>query len=96
MMNKTRAMSWINEVCGAGWLPLVEEVFDQLPADVQVEQVYQKYGSLRFDLIPRRCEFASYVKSVEERSLGMCEICGEPGTEKIVDCWVRTRCETHS
>jgi hypothetical protein len=94
-MTREQARRWIGEECGyPGWLGLVDRVFDALPPHVWVEQVFQKWGSLRFDLehVVEDEPFAEYVESIERLSTTICDTCGGAGVEHVVDGWERTIC----
>jgi hypothetical protein len=94
-MTRDQAKQWIRETCGAGWLPLVDEVFDHLPAGVEISQTYQKYAALRFDCEPLPEAFRALLRDVEERSERTCEICGERGYHFVIAHWEQTRCLAH-
>ena len=51
-MNRTEAVNWIKEKCGEGWIPLVGMIYENIPENVQVTSVYQKWGALMFDANP--------------------------------------------
>ncbi|MDQ1921216.1 hypothetical protein [Massilia pseudoviolaceinigra] len=95
-LSRLQAKEAIHKNCGAGWLPLADEVFDKLPSNIIITCAFQKFGALRFDWDPRDDgEFDAFLKDVAQRSLGMCETCGEAGIEMIIDSWVVTRCDPH-
>jgi len=94
-MNKIESINWIRKVCGNGWLPLIESVYKQLPPDVTIISVYQKWGALRFDTDVENEIFQKYLEKIEQNSLTICEVCGESGTEYTVNNWIHTLCKHH-
>ncbi|MEW8187133.1 MAG: hypothetical protein AB2794_19275 [Candidatus Thiodiazotropha endolucinida] len=95
-MNRTEAISWIREKCGEGWLPLVVKIYDNIPEDVEVTSVYQKWGALMFDAKPWSETLEKIHDEIEEISLKTCEICGSSAAEHEINGWIHTRCETHA
>ena len=64
----------------------------------KVEQVKQKYGQLRF--YTNICEnnnmynnLVELIENFEERSLGICEFCGENGKTIWENRWAYVKCE---
>jgi hypothetical protein len=92
--------------CGDGWFDLIDELcdsiqryIDQNPSlnvpQVEVEQVKEKFGTLRF-----------YVSGGDDLTLGMiwfaesmsgriCETCGKPGKRRGHG-WIYTACNEHT
>ncbi len=96
-LTRLQAREAIRKNCGEGWLPLVDEVFTNLPPHILITCAFQKWGALRFEFVPHDdAAFAEYLEEVKDRSLGMCEKCGEAGVEMIIDSWTVIRCELHS
>lgn len=92
-MTREQALRHITRVCGPGWRRLVEHVYDRLPVGCTVEQVYQKWGVLRFDLSSANSSAEQLIAEVEELSTDVCQICGRRGAgEVIVNDWVETLC----
>lgn len=81
---------------GEGWWPLLEEVFERKPADVNITQVKEKLAGLRIYFHPHNEEFYDYLIEVEHRSFEICEICGEPGKVRYDRPWYKTLCDTHA
>jgi rubrerythrin len=94
-MTREEAKTWIKKTCGSGWLHLIDEVYDKLPPNVNVEAVYQKWAFLRFDLDKEDDVFEKFLEEIEERSSHVCEICGETGSNMLINGWERTRCTQH-
>jgi hypothetical protein len=80
---------------GPGWHGLIDEFYDAFP-DGLVQQVKEKYGSLR--LYPYSDCDESTDKEVEimERSEKMCEECGKPCESREIRGWVWTLCDEHA
>ncbi len=86
----------ISLTCGDGWLKLIDDVYANLPDGIVITQVYQKWGALRFDIEPESEEVEEFLETIEGKSLSMCEVCGEPAGEKVIDGWVETLCDNES
>jgi hypothetical protein len=96
-LTRLQAREAIRDNCGEGWLPLVDEVFENLPPHISITCAFQKWGALRFDLDAYDdSAFTDYLDDVAERSLEICETCGAAGIEMIIDSWTVTRCDLHS
>ena len=95
MWSRAEAKKWIEKTCGTGWLPMVDEVYDRLPAHLNITQAFQKWGTLQFDLDKEDVKFEAFLEEIEIKSGSICEKCGAPGKEEIVDGWVYTRCANH-
>ena len=89
---------WIS--CGPGWYPMLVELDQSLAAiqpDYVVHQVKEKYGQLRyyFASIGSRSQekrMTALVDAAEERSVTICEVCGNPGRICVCNRWYRTVC----
>lgn len=96
-LTRLGAREQIRESTGEGWLHLVDDVYKNLPPHILISCAFEKFGALRFDLFPRNdTAFEDYLEDVARRSLEMCEICGAPAIEMIIDSWTVTRCNLHS
>ncbi|NHZ35846.1 hypothetical protein [Massilia rubra] len=95
-MDRAEAKQWIEQTCGAGWLPLVDEVFDKVPPGIVIDEVFQKWARLVVRCTPYDEAFESYLHDIEWLSAEICEICGKPGEEKMHDGWMITRCPRHA
>jgi hypothetical protein len=79
--------------CPVGWQPMVEElcenlckVVDKGTIVVQIEQIKEKFGGLRFYYFckgDRVDEIADLIHEAEERSFKICEVTGEDGELRI-------------
>lgn len=79
---------------GAGWRPLVERLYDAKPDDVEVLQVKEKFGGLRFYTGAAPAEYDALVDEMEGLSLETCERCGQPGKLDDSFYWLLTLCDT--
>lgn len=95
MWTRKETKEWIEKTCGSGWLKLIDEVYDKLPHDLHINQAYQKWGILMFDLEGEDEEFTKFLEDIENKSSETCEICGIEGNEVTIKGWVHTRCENH-
>jgi hypothetical protein len=86
---------------GRGWLALVREA-TAIIGDSEIMAIREDAGALRIELTPSTPEQRSALHEIEERSLRICEICGERGKLRYEGMnngrragWHRTRCERH-
>lgn len=70
----------------------VEEAIDNLPI---IDQVKEKFGTLRFYVSNSSEKLDRYIVFAESMSGVMCEVCGAPG-ERRSGSWIRTLCDAHS
>ncbi|UTW45408.1 hypothetical protein KFE80_00280 [bacterium SCSIO 12696] len=94
-MNRTESINWIRKKCGEGWVPLVEDIYSDLPKGTTITSIYQKWGALMFDASPWSDEVEEIYNRIESVSLQTCEVCGAKGKETTISGWVHTRCENH-
>lgn len=82
---------------GKGWHGLLESLYACKPEGVEVVQVKEKFGELRFychcDEFNR--DYLDIVDETEQESRGICEECGQPGETVSVGGWLKTRCAEH-
>jgi len=94
-MTREESKDWLKKTCGEGWFSLVDDVYNNLPNNLVVTSVYQKWGALNFDIEPWNEEFEHYLEKITEKSMGVCEVCGAKGKERTINDWVHTLCENH-
>lgn len=89
--------------CLSGWLQLIDELcrtlqihLDSHPdvPQVKVLQVKEKFGGLRFYFSGGDTACRGAVVAAEERSLAICEVCGQTGTLRE-GRWLSVRCNDH-
>lgn len=87
---------WIYECVGVGWAPLLRDLCDELEKvapDLEVVQVKEKFGGLRFYTSPYDPIVEDIVTKAENKSFGICEWCGERGSSDYRYYWTLTLCE---
>lgn len=92
---------------GDGWIPLVEQCFDEILEIVgekededayipfRTMQIKEKFGGLRIYLSSYRPEIENIVDKYEMKSFEICEECGKKGDTKSVGGWFVTLCDLH-
>ncbi len=101
---------------GDGWYQLIRDMCGEIAAayeaegaavDLVVDQVKEKYGTLRFyygfDRQPDGSgpssalheKVARIVDDYEEKSAQICELCGKPGSLRKDLDWMLTLCDEH-
>lgn len=99
-------MCWGFE-CGDGWFNILDQLMGDIQhyinwknvngevvRQVTLDQVKEKYGTLRFYYSGGDHYVAGMVTMAESMSGVTCETCGSPGT-RTDGGWIRTLCETH-
>ncbi len=93
--------------CGNGWFELLRELITSLKyLDIQtrdygdgegiaikVEQIKEKYGTLRFYTNFTTDEIDVLVLKAENLSEVTCEGCGSPGILRNINNWLRVSCD---
>jgi hypothetical protein len=86
---------WLDSV-GRGWHPLIKQgwskIYDLHP-DIEINQVKEKFGGLRFYVGFTTREVWDIIEEMEKESYKTCEECGTK--EKVTtegDGWLRTLC----
>lgn len=105
MMETT--MYWGFE-CGDGWFNIIDQLMDNIQhhidwrnrkgevvAQVTVDQVKEKFGTLRFYYTGGDDYVRGLVSMAESMSGVTCESCGNPG-KSTGGGWIKTVCEAHS
>lgn len=96
------AMCWGFE-CGDGWFNLIDTLCYSIQRyidvtgapQVVVDQVKEKFGTLRFYVTGGDYNTAGMITLAENLSGKICEECGSPGTLGGKG-WIRTLCDKHS
>jgi len=81
---------------GAGWRPLVEKLVDDIIAidqEVEVLQVKEKFGGLRFYVGGASEEVYALIGKAEEESFKICERCGTNDNVSTKGGWLLTLCD---
>lgn len=69
----------------------MEEIYKRLPKDAHILQIKEKWGGLRF-YVDADMETLHFIDEMEEKSLTVCERCGEFGKLRRGG-WVLTLCD---
>ena len=91
-----------------GWASLVAELLEDIQlvivgtnAKIQIVQIKEKFGSLRF-YFGKECltqdqeaAISTLVADAEAKSTKLCAICGDAGVRDSSTGWVSVRCEGH-
>jgi hypothetical protein len=90
-------------MCGYGWFPIIYELLDKIQAivdktpelkDIQVTEIKEKYGGLRFYINYGTDEIFDIIDEYEKKSFTVCERCGDPGKLRKNDYrWYKTLCD---
>ena len=80
---------------GKGWSKILDKLYDVKPRNVDVLQVKEKWGGLRFYVGGALREFHDAIEAAEEESYFTCEECGEYGKLREDLGWILTLCEKH-
>jgi hypothetical protein len=89
---------------GEGWHPLIhrmEEKLNAIDPDFTLQQVKEKFGSLRYyaqTTVSGEAfeEFHAWIADAENESDHICEVCGEPGETHPFSGWLKTLCDKHA
>lgn len=95
--------------CGSGWEPLIRELASKIePLIVKmkqeepnldyyptVDQVKEKYGTLRFYMSVETEEMSKFISEAENKSAVTCETCGNRGKLRGRG-WYYTACDEHT
>lgn len=81
---------------GAGWESLIRRLYAAKPDNVEVRQVKEKFGGLRFYTGAAPREYLDLIDQIENESYYVCYMCGEPGQVDNSKWWVLTLCPTHT
>ena len=73
-------------------LSIALELLDE---DIQVTQIKEKFGGLRFYIGPATERAHKLIEEAEELSMETCEECGEPGRSRSDLDWITTLCDMH-
>lgn len=93
MFNLTREEA-LNSV-GKGWSELINNLYDAKPDDVEVWDVKEKFGTLRFYIGIAPDWYQDLVHYYEKKSATICEECGDTGKLRTDLSWMQTLCDKH-
>lgn len=89
--------------CGPGWLPLIEQLNEDLrliDPDYTIGQIKEKFGTLRFYAYSNvgtggTERFHKLIDQAEIESAVTCEMCGRPANRDSSTGWIKTLCWYH-
>lgn len=82
----------IKEICESPQFNLPLNIDDQ-PLEIKVDQVKEKYGTLRFYYNSCNAFIDKLINEAEDASETICEDCGKPGTLRDKNHWYSVRCD---
>jgi hypothetical protein len=104
---KETTMCWGFE-CGDGWFNILDQLMgniqhhidwrnkkEEFVAQVTLDQVKEKFGTLRFYYTGGDDHISGMVRMAESMSGVICEECGAPG-QRRGSGWIYTACDTHT
>ena len=89
---------------GKGWMPLLIELLDKIQmlvnnnpeyVDVEIVQIKEKFAQLRVYLNYYYKEIEDLIEEYTEKSVHICELCGETGETRNLHGWYMTLCDKH-
>ena len=85
--------------CNDGWYELIDELCadlqtltDQGHPQLKMMQVKEKFGALRFNAPGGSDAQKSLIRAAQQKSLTICELCGNPGSLDMSGSWHKVRC----
>jgi hypothetical protein len=92
--------------CRDGWFNLISQLSEKLERSARrcgaapdsadwprALQVKEKYGTLRFYVMPSTDEFSRLIDEAEKQSARTCELCGRPAKLREKGRWYKTFCD---
>jgi hypothetical protein len=91
--------------CGDGWIVLIDTLFSKIEnhlrtcdadanKDFVIEQIKEKFGSLRFYAMNADMEIYEMINEAEAESSKTCDECGAAGVLSIRQRWYKTLCSS--
>lgn len=80
---------------GKGWGQLIDKLYNAKPKNVEVTQVKEKFGHLRFYVGFAPEWYFDLIDYYEQQSAEICEICGKEGRTRADLDWILTLCDEH-
>jgi len=89
--------------CSDGWYGLIYQLCEEIEKQALLEgvrvpearQVKEKFGELRFYVSGTTSSILDIIEESTDKSITICEICGQPGTTIESRGWLKTRCLKH-
>ena len=87
---------------GVGWFDLVRKLdsdISKLVPNYTIDQIKEKFGGLRYYIgsVPSDVfdEVHELIRDAEDKSMDICDVCGDSGRLIGINGWMVTRCEIH-
>ncbi len=94
-MTREEVKAYFVENESEGWLRLVDLLYDKLPLEIEITEVFQKWGHFEVRYKGENKSFEKYLYVLERVSKRMCERCGKLAVETIAGSLVETLCKEH-
>lgn len=96
MFGRDYPLANVKACVGPGWHKLVEELYVLCEEHgVEIHQVKEKFGGLRFYVGPAPAVVHDAIDQAEDQSLKTCEVCGRRGKPRPKG-WIKTLCWYHN
>lgn len=96
--------------CGSGWfemLLLLSESIEKIASTMKAEgvdedklplvcQVKEKLGGLRYYIEHGNYEINAMIEEAQQKSFGICDVCGAAGQLRVIEGIYMTRCHEHT
>ncbi len=77
---------------GDGWFDLLMRLSEAIDGRASCVQCKEKFGGLRYYAEDMRPGVQDIISIAERDSFTICELCGLPGTRRMSNGWLHTRC----
>lgn len=94
-MDRRQAKRNIRKHCGDGWLNLVDIIYDNRPTNINISEVFQKFGGLKITFEGEDNHFEELEDTIYQISQYLCEKCGKSANHTVIDGWETTLCDEH-
>lgn len=94
-MNRAAAHQYLKEYCGEGWLILADVLYDNQPAHITIDEIYQKWGCLEIDYTGEDENFQYLYEAIHTVSEKMCETCGKSARQSVMNNVQLALCPEH-
>ena len=90
-LNRETALSSV----GKGWSKIINNLYDAKPKRTNVQQVKEKFGTLRFYVSYSPAWYDDLIQFYEYKSGKVCLKCGKEGSVRGDLGWMLTLCDEH-
>ncbi|MDF1698309.1 MAG: hypothetical protein P1U56_20840 [Saprospiraceae bacterium] len=95
MLERDKAIQHLKKCNQSGWIGLVNMIYDNVPPNIIITEVFQKWATLEIRYEGESEVFQKWVDKVSTLSNEICEVCGDFGSYSMIDGWDTTLCDTH-